>query len=103
MSGIDPLTSTTPASAHGHNVQKTAQDEAAEGFETVFLTQLVDQMMKTVDANAFGGEQQAEIWRSFLSEAIAEKLTDQGGLGFGNSVKQAITSYEQGASLADKK
>ncbi len=102
MSGFDALTTTTLASAQGQNAQKSAQDDAAEGFETIFLTQLVDQMMKTVDTSAFGGEKQAEIWRSFLSEAIAEKLTDQGGLGFGNSVKQAITSYEQGAKLVSK-
>ncbi len=103
MSGFDPVSATALTAAQGQNAQKSSQDEAAEGFETIFLTQLVDQMMKTVDAGAFGGEQQAEIWRSFLSEAIAEKLTDQGGLGFGNSVKQVIASYEQGASLADKK
>ena len=99
MSGFDPISQPTLATAQVHGTQKTGEEEAAEGFETIFLTQLVDQMMKTVDANAFGGEQQAEIWRSFLSEAIAEKLTDQGGLGFGNSVKQAISSYEQGTKL----
>lgn len=105
MSGFDPLSAATAAAATtppAQASQQAAEDEVAKGFETIFLSQLVDEMMKTVDTSAFGGDQQAEMWRSFMSEAIAEKLTDHGGLGFGNSVKQAIASYEQGATLADK-
>ena len=53
----------------------TNKDEAlGKKFEAVFLTQFVDQMMKTVDPSAFGGEKQAEMWRSFMSEALAEQL-----------------------------
>lgn len=95
MPPISPL-----ASAKAQANQASREKNVAEGFETVFLTQFVEQMMETVDPNAFGGEKQAEIWRSFLSEAIAEKLTEQGGFGFGQSVEQAISSYQQGSKLS---
>ncbi|WP_372884234.1 rod-binding protein [Shimia sp.] len=108
MTAIDPLSTAAAAqaaqSAQARNgTGEAAQDEVAKGFETIFLTQLVDQMMKTVDSSAFGGDQQAEMWRSFMSEAIAEQLSDNGGLGFGGSVKQMIASYEQGIGPAGKR
>ena len=78
---------------------RAVPSEVAKGFETVFLSQFVDQMMKTVDPSAFGGEKQAEMWRSFLSEALADKLTEQGGFGLGESIEQVISSYENGKKL----
>ena len=65
-------------------------------FEAVFLTQFVDQMMKTVDPSAFGGDKQAEMWRSFMSEALAEQLAENGGFGFSANVTDAISAYQRG-------
>ena len=61
--------------------------ETAKEFEAVFLTQFVDQMMKTAGDTAFGGKDQAEMWRSFMSEAVAKHLVEQGGLGLAGSVE----------------
>lgn len=86
---------TTPSSskaAHG-----AAVDDVSENFEAVFLGQFVDEMMKTAGSTAFGGEQQAEMWRSFMSNAIAESLVDQGGFGFGGNVKQVLAAYGRDA------
>jgi Rod binding domain-containing protein len=75
----------------------TNKDEAlGKKFEAVFLTQFVDQMMKTVDPSAFGGEKQAEMWRSFMSEALAEQLAENGGFGFSANVTDAISAYQRG-------
>ncbi|NRB02726.1 MAG: rod-binding protein [Rhodobacteraceae bacterium] len=74
--------------------QGAAKTELGKDFETVFVTQFVDQMMKTIPPTAFGGEQQAEMWRSFMSEAVAKALVDQGGFGLGGSVDEMIGAYE---------
>jgi len=67
--------------------------ETAKDFEAVFLTQFVDQMMKTAGDTAFGGKDQAEMWRSFMSEAVAKHLVEQGGLGLAGSVRNMLGAY----------
>lgn len=83
-------------------LSKTALDQVkatqtANDFEAVFLTQFVDQMMKTSGDTAFGGKEQAEMWRSFMSEAVAKHLVEQGGLGLAGSVDQMLNAYARGA------
>jgi Rod binding domain-containing protein len=87
-----------PANVALAKAQQEASKDATLGkkFEAVFLTQFVDQMMKTVDPSAFGGEKQAEMWRSFMSEALAEQLAEQGGFGFSANVTDAISAYQRG-------
>jgi Rod binding domain-containing protein len=78
---------------------KPVTKNLSQEFETVFLTQFVDEMMKTVGDRAFGGAKQAEMWRSFLSEAVAEKLVEQGGFGFGQSVQDVVSAYQKADKL----
>lgn len=70
----------------------------AKEFETLFLTQFVDEMMKTVDLNAATGGRDMHMWRSFMSEAMAKSLVDQGGLGLATSVEQMMSAYKQAGS-----
>ena len=70
----------------------------AKEFETLFLTQFVDEMMKTVDLNAATGGRDMNMWRSFMSEAMAKSLVDQGGLGLATSVEQMMSAYKQAGS-----
>ena len=60
--------------------------------------EFVDEMMKTAGATAFGDEHQAEMWRSFMSEAVAKHLVEQGGVGLSGSVSQMIGAYTDTAS-----
>lgn len=72
--------------------------ETAKQFETMFLSQFVDEMLSTVDSSAFGGGQEMEMWRSFLSDALAESLASQGGLGLGNDIQRVLGAYRQGSA-----
>ena len=67
--------------------------EASKEIEAIILGQFVDEMMKTAGATAFGDEHQAEMWRSFMSEAVAKHLVEQGGVGLSGSVKEMIGAY----------
>ena len=69
--------------------------ETGKEFEKVFLTQFVDEMIKTAGPAVFGGEDQADMWRSFMSEAVTSQLVEQGGLGFSGSVTQMLDAYGQ--------
>lgn len=68
--------------------------EAAKEFEAVFLSQFVDEMLKTVDMGT--GENDAQMWRSFMSEALSKSLVDQGGLGMAANVQQMMAAYKKG-------
>lgn len=77
-------------------VAQTDPSALGQEFETVFVTQFVDEMMKTLPTSAFGGEKQAEMWRPFMSEAVAKSLVEQGGLGLAAPVQDMIGAYEAG-------
>ncbi|WP_417672519.1 rod-binding protein [Pseudodonghicola sp.] len=76
--------------------QPTAEDmQVAQKFEAVFISQFVDQMMSTVDYGPASGGQGAEMWRSFLSDAMAQQLADRGGLGMGESIGRMLAAYRR--------
>ena len=67
---------------------------AAKEFETVFLSQVMDEMLKTVKLGSLDGGFAEETWRSFLAQAYAEQLAEQGTTGIARSVEESITAYK---------
>jgi Rod binding domain-containing protein len=92
---ISPLASgvVDAASASAQGAGKEA--ELAKEFEAVFISQFVDEMMKTVDYGPAAGGQGAEMWRSFLSQALADKLSERGGLGLSGNITQMLGAYRR--------
>jgi len=90
----------TPAPAATASPEVSAADKARNAqigreFETVFLSQFVDEMMSTIDYGPASGGQGAEMWRSFMSQALAEKLAERGGLGLGANIEQMLDAYRR--------
>jgi Rod binding domain-containing protein len=73
-----------------------AAQTAAREFEAAFLTQAVEEMMRSVKTGAFGGGHGEEIWRSFLARAFADQIAAQDMTGLAGSVEAAITAYRYG-------
>lgn len=73
--------------------QITSETDAARSFEMMFLSNVLDEMIKTVDLESSMGAHPASMWRSVLSEALAESLVNQGGIGIGKSIDQKIAAY----------
>lgn len=92
---IPPLAPVVAEATGAGGTSASQDDKLAREFEAVFLSQFVDQMMKTVDYGPASGGQGAEIWRSFLSQAMAEKLSERGGLGLSVNVAQAMDAYRR--------
>jgi len=92
--GIPPI---APAAAGGETPARPQAEEVrlAREFEAVFLSQFVDEMMKTVDYGPAAGGRGAEMWRSFLSRAMADKLAEDGGLGLSASIGQVLNAYRK--------
>ncbi len=69
--------------------------ETAKKFESMFLSQVIDEMTKTVDLGSFGGGSAGEKWRSFLSNAIADEIAQQGTTGIAHNIETAINNYKK--------
>jgi Rod binding domain-containing protein len=92
MTGIPPVSLPVmpPPATAGEGAAATAQ-----AFEAMFLTQTVDEMLKTVPL--MGGGHGEEMWRSFLARAIAEEISGGAGAGIAQSVETAIAGYGRAA------
>ena len=69
-----------------------AMDVARE-FEKMLLGNLVGEMMQTVKVGVFSNQKNASMWGSFLSDAVAEKLVANGGIGLQQSVYDILVAY----------
>lgn len=90
------LTAMAQGQAYLTRKSDTAPDPmktAAKEFEAVFLSQVMDEMLKTVNLGAMGGGFAEDTWRSFLAQAYAEQLADQGTTGIAQSVEKSIGAY----------
>ena len=76
--------------------------ESAQKFEAMFLSQVVEEMIKTVDVGDYGGGEAEEKWRSFLASAVADQIAQQGGTGIAQSIETAINSYKTAQTQGGK-
>ncbi|MCP4508114.1 MAG: hypothetical protein GY826_17225 [Fuerstiella sp.] len=101
---MNSIPSTLPS---GHIQTGTAtpvqrsEGSVSEEFESLFLGRFVDEMMKTVPDTVFGGEQQAEMWRSFLSDAVAEQLVEADSLSLSPNISRAVAAYGDAQNRGD--
>lgn len=98
---MDTLSPTFPIIAQGQ-AQLAARagvgsdEEArrvAREFEATFLSQVMEEMLKTVPTGSLGGGFAEETWRSFLARAYAEEMADRGTTGIAQSVERSIAAY----------
>lgn len=89
----------TPATEQAQAAQhKDKAAAASRDFESVFLTQMVEQMMKTVKLGGMDGGHAQEIWRSFLARAIADQIANTGTTGIAQSVDRVLKAYKESAT-----
>lgn len=71
-------------------IQKTAKD-----FETSFLNIMFQSMFKDVGAdNPYGGGEGEEMWKSFLTDAMAKQTVKRGGIGLSDTVAKEMLKLQ---------
>jgi flagellar protein FlgJ len=76
--------------------------QSAVGFEASFLTQMLQTMFSGVSTPApFGGGPGEDMWKSFLSEAMAKQMAKRGGIGVSKAVEREMLKL-QGLSETPK-
>ena len=71
-------------------------DKAAEDFEAVFLSQMLAQMWKGVEADeTFGGGEAENTWRGMMIEEYGKQIAKSGGVGLAADVKAAMIQIQE--------
>jgi hypothetical protein len=69
--------------------------ETAQGFESSFLAIMLQQMFTATDVAApFGGGQGEQMFKSFLTEAMAKQMTKAGGVGIADTVSREMLKLQ---------
>jgi Rod binding domain-containing protein len=89
--GIVPSPLATPA----ETVQRRRIAEAAQNFETSFLSVMIGQMFTGLDTDgAFSGGSGEAAFRSFLTDAVARQITTSGGVGLSAPVQAEMLKLQ---------
>lgn len=80
-----------PANPGKNKVQAVAQD-----FETVFLTNMFENMFDGLDDDGpFGSGAGNGPWRSMLTEQYAKSISQSGGVGVAKQIEQQLVSLQE--------
>lgn len=70
-------------------------DKTAKKFEASFLNIMLQQMFEGVKSEApFGGGPGEEMFKSFMTDAIANKVVQAGGIGVAASVSREMLKLQ---------
>ncbi len=85
---ISPTLLQTPGSASAGDLARRGNiKETAKKFEASFLGIMLQQMFEGVETSApFGGGPGEAMFKSFMTEAMAKKMTEAGGVGIAKVV-----------------
>jgi flagellar protein FlgJ len=75
---------------------KSKTKDAAENFESMFLSNMFQEMFTGVDGDGpAGGSGALKVWRSFMIDQYAKTFAKTGGIGIADQVYNALLK-EQG-------
>ncbi|HEV7257048.1 MAG TPA: rod-binding protein [Bosea sp. (in: a-proteobacteria)] len=79
---------------------QTKSAKTAQQFEAQVISTFIEQMMPEASANNFGSGTAGGVWRSMLSEQIANQIAKAGGLGIREKVEAAIAGRNNTGATA---
>ncbi len=75
---------------------------AARQFETLLLRQLWKSMRRTLGSGSLGGAAGSSVYGGMLDDAMAQALSEGGGLGFAEMLARRLGGQREGAALPDE-
>ena len=81
----------TPAS----DAFRAKAKDAANKFESQFLSQMIGQMFEGIETDGpFGGGFGEQMFRSMMTDAMAKQMTQAGGVGVSDVVQREILKMQ---------
>jgi len=98
----DGAASNSAAIGQGNSASKSGLEEnaraAAEEFEAVFLTTMLEGMFEGVKTDGpFGGGSAEKTYRSLLVTEYAKQMSQNGGLGISDQITRDLIALQEGA------
>ena len=91
------LAAQSPATKLAHATDIKKIDKAAEDFEAVFLSQMLESMFKGIKTDGpFGGGHAEEMMRSFMLQEYGKVMAANGGVGIADAVKREMLRAQEG-------
>lgn len=70
--------------------------EAAEDFEAIFLTQMLQHMYADIKTDGiFGGGHAEETWRSLLLDEYGKVMAQAGGVGITENIQRELLKLQE--------
>ena len=93
---VSPNLLASPAQPTAAELAKRANiQKAAQSFEASFLSVMLGQMFQGVQPDApFGGGPGEAMFKSFMTDAMAKKMTDRGGIGIADKVGREMLKLQ---------
>lgn len=93
---VDMLAATKPLAMSGAELAMRGKiGKSAQAFEGQFLGIMLQSMFEGTDAEApFGGGQGEQMFKSFLTDAIAKQTVKSGGLGVAAVVQREMLKMQ---------
>jgi flagellar protein FlgJ len=93
---VSPALLQPTAATSGEDLAKRGHiKETAKKFEASFLGIMLQQMFEGVETSApFGGGPGEAMFKSFMTEAMAKKMTDAGGVGVADLVGREMLKLQ---------
>ena len=90
------LVAPPPGAASAAELAKRGQiKDTARKFESAFLSIMVQQMFEgTETAAPFGGGPGEQMFKSFMAQAMADKMVKSGGVGLAASVQREMLKMQ---------
>ncbi len=94
MNELNALSATSAAAPVRKVDPKNA--ETAKNFEAVFLGQMTQMMLESVDKGEFNGGAGEDMFRGVLAEKLGAEIANRGGVGLAPVVLDQILKLQQG-------
>jgi len=90
------LTAPPPAPPSATEMAKRGEiKQTAQKFEASFLSVMLQEMFEGTETQApFGGGPGESMFKSFLTEAMAKKISASGGIGVADSVQREMLKMQ---------
>ena len=94
MNELNALSATSTATPVRKVDPKNA--ETAKNFEAVFLGQMTQMMLESVEKGEFNGGAGEDMFRGVLAEKLGTEIANRGGVGLAPVVLDQILKLQQG-------
>jgi len=97
VSAVDAASATqAPVMSAAELARRGHTHETAVKFEASFLSSMLQTMFQGVETSAppFGGGPGEDMWKSFLTEAMAKDMARRGGIGVSKAVEREMLKLQ---------